>query len=453
MDLKSKPGLIGECSPLIPIGIAKGLLLLVGIAYCLQVVSPLRINTDSYRLLSMAVSAKEGHGYLVEGRPDQFPNGYPFVVKVCLQAGIANSAALIGLNLIFYSIGLFIIWVLACRIQGVDLALIAVIWLATSWLIVKHVTLPLSDAGYFALSTAALFCLWKFYNGTLAAMWLWLVLAVVLIYFALQFRTVGITLLPAAAASVTFHSSLRPFWVGLAKHKPKIGGWLAIITTGGIACLIWVVQTDWFASQFLAKGSYFQSMIGYFERQGIIGFFGSNFGFRLLEMGEIAMNFPENKTPDARPLFYAIGMTGWVCVAIGAVWLLRRGMMPVVAYMIAYFGLMMAWPYYDTRFWIPLLPIFALAVWGLLADLSTNNKAFRLYLTVIFAGYILLGLLALVFSSRISLSGPMVSEYFGEETTRMTYREALQNGLPVEAKLVHPGKVEIIKLFSTYSVK
>jgi hypothetical protein len=128
-------------------------------------------------------------------------------------------------------------------------------------------------------------------------------------------------------------------------------------------------------------------------------------------------------------------------------------MMPVVAYMIAYFCLMMAWPYYDTRFWIPLLPIFALAVWGLLADLSTNNKAFRRYLTVIFAGYILLGLLALVFSSRISLSGPMVSEYFGEETTRMTYREALQNGLPVEAKLVHPGKVEIIKLFSTYSVK
>jgi hypothetical protein len=107
MDIKTKSYLIGDCRPLIPIGIAKVLLLLIGLAYCLQVVSPLRINTDSYRLLSMAVSANEGHGYLVEGRPDQFPNGYPFLVKVCLQAGIANSATLIGMNIIFYSIGLF----------------------------------------------------------------------------------------------------------------------------------------------------------------------------------------------------------------------------------------------------------------------------------------------------------------------------------------------------------
>lgn len=435
---------------LFPVRLATLLLIIVALAYCLQIASPLRINTDAYRLLSMAVSASEGNGYLVDGLPDQFPNGYPFLVKIMLMAGIANSVSIVALNLLFYAVGLCILWAWAASLSGRSSAVLIILWVASSWLLIKHATIPLSDAGYFGISLAALYCLWKFYNGRLAAAWSWLLAALVLIFLALQFRTVGITLLPTAAVTIVLHSGFRPAWVTLAKHKAKIAWSLATVGGVGSICLFWVVQTDWFASQFLAKGSYFQSMIGYFERQGIIGFFVSNFGFRLLEMGEIAMNFPENKIPDASPLFYAIGLAGWVCVAIGAVWLLRRGMMPLVAYMIAYICLMIAWPYYDTRFWIPLLPIFALAVWGGLVDLSTNNKAFRRCLTGIFAGYILLGLLALVFSSRISLSGPMVSEYFGEETTRMTYREALQNGLPVEAKLVHPGKVEIIKIFSTY---
>lgn len=70
---------------------------LIAACYCLQMLSPLRLNTDSTRLLSMAASAHAGEGYLVDGNIDQFPNGYPAVVRVMLRAGIANSSSLVAL--------------------------------------------------------------------------------------------------------------------------------------------------------------------------------------------------------------------------------------------------------------------------------------------------------------------------------------------------------------------
>ena len=423
------------------------LFVVVALAYCLQVASPLRINTDAYRLLSMAVSASEGNGYLVDGQPDQFPNGYPFLVKIMLMAGIADSASLVALNLLFYAVGLCILWAWAASLSGRSLALIVVLWVASSWLLIKHATIPLSDAGYFGISLSALYCLWKFYRSRLAAAWSWLLAALVFIFLALQFRSVGITLLPTAAATIVLHSGFRPVWVSLAKYKAKIAWSLAMVGGIGSICLVWVFQTEWFASQFLAKGSYFQSMLGYFERQGVFGFFGSNLGFRLREMGEIALNFPENKLAFLSPAFYLAGLAAWGLVGWGCISLVKRGFLPLVAYLFFYLGLMMLWPYYDTRFWIPLLPVFSLAVWGWLAGLSLKGKKVWLCVLGVLGCHILLGIVALAFSTRISLAGDRVSEYFGEETTRMTYREALRNGLPVEAGLVHPGKVRILQVF------
>ena len=423
------------------------LFVVVALAYCLQVASPLRINTDAYRLLSMAVSASEGNGYLVDGQPDQFPNGYPFLVKIMLMAGIADSASLVALNLLFYAAGLCVLWVWAASLSGRSLALIVVLWVASSWLLIKHATIPLSDAGYFGISLAALYCLWKFYNGRLADAWSWLLAALVLIFLALQFRTVGITLLPTAAVTIVLHSGFRPVLGSLAKHKAKIAWSLATVGGVGSICLVWVFQTEWFDSQFLAKGSYFQSMLGYFEQQGVFGFFGSNLGFRLREMGEIALNFPENKLAFLSPAFYLAGLAAWGLVGLGCISLVKRGFLPLVAYLFFYLGLMMLWPYYDTRFWIPLLPIFSLAVWGWLAELASDRKLLRLSVLGVLGCHILLGIVAMAFSTRISMAGNRVSEYFGEETTRMTYREALRNGLPVEAGLVHPGKVRILQVF------
>jgi len=431
-----------------PARLATLVLIIVALAYCLQVASPLRINTDAYRLLSMAVSASEGNGYLVDGHPDQFPNGYPFLVRAMLLAGIADSASLVALNLLFFASGLYVLWVWAACLSGRSLALIVVLWAASSWLLIKHATIPLSDAGYFGLSLSALHCLWKFFNAPLPKGWPWFLAALGLIFLSLQFRTVGITLLPTAVVCVVLHSGLQPFWRSCGKHKAKIASGLAMVAVAGSSSLVWIAQTEWFSSQFLANGSYFQSMLGYFERQGVFGFLGSNLGFRLQEMGEIALNFPENKLAFLSPAFYLAGLASWGLVGLGCISLVKRGFLPLVAYLFFYLGLMMLWPYYDTRFWIPLLPVFALAVWGWLAD-SLKEKTVRFCVLVVLGCHIFLGIVALAFSTRISLAGDRVSEFFGEATTKMTYRQALQNGLPVDAELVHAGKVRILQVFES----
>lgn len=395
----------------------------------------------------MSVSASEGKGYLVDGEPDQFPIGYPFLVRIMLSLGVADSGSLVALNLLFYAAGFCVLWIWTESLFGRPLALVVVLWVASSWLLIKHITIPLSESGYFGLSLAALYCLWKFFNAPLRATWPWFLLGIGMSVLSLQFRTVGITLLPTAVACVILHADLQPFWRGCGKHKVKIVWSLAAVACAGSLWLVWIVQTDWFASQFLAKGSYFQSLLGSFKQQGVLGFFSLNLGFRLREMGEIALNFPENKALVIWPAFYLAGVAGWFLVGIGCIWLFKKGFFPLIAYLFFYLSLMMTWPFYDTRFWLPLLPVFALAVWGWLAEEALNRKKLRLGMASVLICHILLGFVALAFSSRISLAGRHVSEFFGEETTRMTYREALRNGLPVDAALVHTGKVRILQVF------
>lgn len=423
------------------------LLILIGIFYCFQLVSPLRINTDAYRLLSMAVSASEDKGYLVDGCTDQFPIGYPFLVRMLLMAGIGDSGSLAALNLLFYAVGLCVLWVWSRSLADRSLSLIVVLWVVSSWVLIKHASIPLTEAGYFGLSLAALYCLKNFLNFPLKNAWKWFIASIFLIYLSLQFRTTGITLLPTAAVTAILHPGFHPFWINFGIYRSKIIATLALVFIVSCAILIFIIQNDWFVSQFLAKGSYFKSMLGYFDRLGALGVFNQNLEFRVREMGEIVLNFPENKALILRPAYYLAGSAGWALIAAGSIWLWRRKFFPIVAYLIFYLVLMMMWPSYDARFWIPLLPIFSLAVWGWLSELTPNRKLIRFGCLAVMGCHILIGLVALSFSTRISFSGKNMSEYFGEKSTQMTYREAFRNGLPVEAELVHPGKVRILQVF------
>ena len=74
-----------------PIGFGYLALFLVLVTYLLQIVSPLRLNTDSLRLLSMASSWVDGGNFLVNGNKDQFPVGYPMFLGLLEKGGVGNS--------------------------------------------------------------------------------------------------------------------------------------------------------------------------------------------------------------------------------------------------------------------------------------------------------------------------------------------------------------------------
>jgi hypothetical protein len=83
-----------------------GSLLGLAVIYGLNVFSQLRLNTDSVALLSMALSAAAGQGYVIDAHSAIFPPGYPWMVSVLYAQGWAYPSSLMLLNLLWLCLGL-----------------------------------------------------------------------------------------------------------------------------------------------------------------------------------------------------------------------------------------------------------------------------------------------------------------------------------------------------------
>jgi hypothetical protein len=433
----------------IPNRAAYALLVFLVVGYLLQLATPLRINTDSYRMLSMAVSRAEGQGFLVDGHPDQFPIGYPSMVLGLIKLGLANSMALVAMNVLSLAAASFLVWHLLARAGLAAGHRIAVV-LATlsSWVIIKHVTLPQSDLPYLGVSLASLACLQMFWTSQECKKRLWFVAGMLLAVAAILIRTVGLALLPAVALSLMLHKDHRPlFRRASGRALPTtvlIFGALLVVV--GIVVFLAVSRADWFQAQFLREGSYFSNLVEVLKQEKMVAFGVQTLSYRLLEFGEVFVNLPGNKAPELSGLLYLSGLVAWLAVLLGCR-LVFKDLVPATLYFISYCVLMLVWPYYDSRFWLPVVPLMAVfAVEA--ADYAYRARprlrwVFGAY-TVLFLG---LGVAALGFSARISLSGREFSEVYGDGHSRMTYRFALDNGKPVDMSEVDVGVVRLLAIF------
>jgi len=425
-------------------------LLLLGLAYLAQLATPLRLNTDAYRLLSLAVSSYEGHGFLVDGKPDQFPLLYPLAVRLLLEAGIANAATLVALNLACLAVGLWLLWGWARRLDDEPVALLCLLAVLLSWVGIKHITLPLSEWLYLAFSLLAVGCGVRYHEVCGVGKWAWLGASLLLAILALQTRTVGLTLLPAWLLMAVFHPECRREVRRLLRHR---GVWLALAAGAAVVVVVVVYvlpATDWYRAQFERKGSYFQNLLLALNKHGPIAFGLRNASFRLEELGSLFVNLPPGLALRVVPGWglMLLGLAGWGVVLRGAWLLVWRGeLLPVVLYFLVYMGLMLIWPYADTRFWIPLLPLVALLSLVALRDAATRWQALPWGLGFYLTAYAGLGLLALGYSTYISYSGPEFSETYGDGSDRMTYRQAHQNGYLVEPQRVDPAKLRLLEIF------
>src|SRR5579862_5389355 len=138
--------------------ISQIVLLLLGIFFVLQVFTPLRLNTDAMVLLSMGESAAHGGGFLDDGQKTVFPPGYPALLAVLMNIGLAHSWAIVGLNVALLSVGLFVTYYLFIQEFFKDKTAVLFIcsFFLLSFVVVKHVTVPLTDIPYFCCSMSSL---------------------------------------------------------------------------------------------------------------------------------------------------------------------------------------------------------------------------------------------------------------------------------------------------------
>jgi hypothetical protein len=313
---------------------------------------------------------------------------------------------------------------------------------------IKHITLPLTEPMYIGASFGSLYLAYHARRIHHRGRWAWFAGAALLAVLAYQTRTIGLMLFPALGLAVFFHPSHASFTARLARNGKKLSGFLVLGLMALTAAGVLLSGTSWFQSQFVSPDSYFQSMLARFQAHSPAGFLRTNLSYRALEAGELSLNAPQNKFPAVTPLYYVAGILTWLAVLIGMVQLMAGKKARILFYyFLPYTGILLIWPYYDARFWLPVMPVMALAVWTFVSRLGKVVMAGRIYLGL----YLAVGLVALGYSTRLTFSGEQFSERFGDGTLKMSYRYAQGSDLPVDTTALDPLAVRLLEAFDPAS--
>ena len=411
---------------------------ILAVVYLLQVASPLRLKTDAIVYLSLAESAASGNGFLYRGEPAAFPLGYPLLLAGLIRAGLGSPWAFVALNLVFLAIGLAAAFWIARRAfrQNACTALLLCEITLLSYLVARAAPLPASDVPYFGLSLACLALLVHVEAGGSAR---WLFPALLLGVGALWTRSVGIALAPAFLWSLRSRVPLRAPGAG---GRPGWRRGTALLAFAGAALLLvggglllvgafyWEAATD----RALSFGSPLEAI----ARIGLE---------RLGEAGQVALNVPLSQTPSVLHAAFAPAGAFAILLLLAGGWARRPRITAADAYLAAYLLILVLFPFGDPRYWFPVLPL--AAVWALEAARSRPSSAAAAWLArAWFAVYLLTGILALGYTTRISLSGDRFPERFGSDgKLRPTYRVAFGQADPSRTPGVDEEALALLRRF------
>jgi hypothetical protein len=408
-------------------------LALLAFAHSVQLVGPLRLNTDAVTTLSMALSNAEGHGFLEDGAPTVISPGYPWLLSILLQLGFVSSAGLVALNFICLIVGLLCVVLVIHPKLGLDRgqSLLLVCLTLCSWVVIKHVPIPLTDIPFFALSLLSVALMEKARNNASdRAAVAWFILSWMAVLAAIATRRIGIALLPALIWAIAGRwKSIAPSW----SWKEWFVSLSSVLCASAIT-LAWTksLVTLGDTPSLGTAGAGIKLLI-------------NNMEFRALEFGEISLNFPATKAPFwLRPLFLVVGTAAFVLMISGL--FVRKSLDPIDVYVAAYVCIMLGWPYPDSRFWIPVLPL-VLTYW--LIWLTHRAETWRHLCALCFVClYVFAGLGALVYSSQISLAGNRFPDRYGDGYLRSTYcvfLKACGENLVIDE---HDKALKLLRVFS-----
>ncbi|ODT99727.1 MAG: hypothetical protein ABS79_04165 [Planctomycetes bacterium SCN 63-9] len=384
------------------------LLGLLAFGYAAQLFSPLRTNTDATCYLEMAASASDGAGFVCCENAKHYPVGYPAILACLDRAGIACSSIIIGLNLIALTVGLIAAAYLLRESFGwtSQAILLAAIATLLNWVVIKHVTLPITDTLFFGLSLACLACLTHASKLEYPEKLTSLMPGLALLLASILVRTVGITLIPAFLFAALNSSTVIQAGRAIGKNRIALIGLAAGICLIGLAGVAVIARTN-----------YFREMLE--NRVDVIALAT----LRLDDWGELILNSSMAKLPRAmRSLSLIAGVLGASLLAFG--FARRRRIQAIDIYLAAYLAILFAWPYRDARFWIPVLPLMLGHVAAGYQRLVSNPLHSRLLLPVYGAVYTLLGLVAIGYSTWLSFSGDRFGDRFAGGVYAGSYREA-----------------------------
>ncbi len=406
-------------------------LLAVCLLYLVQLRTPLRLTGDAIELLSMAASAADGHGFLDHGHKTHYPPGYPAMV-VCLdRVGAARPWSLVGLNFLFLLVGFVSAKYVAryyFQLSG-NWGTATLLLTALSFALIKHFTLTLTDIPFLGLSLIAVALMVKAQNESGTSYYIFWAAAFSVSIVGVLVRPIAIALLPSLVWSLGAHLGFGE----ILRLNRKILIGCATLTVV-VACAVSVL---------LLHTKYVQEALSTLAHQGLGRGFRNILLFRVHEIGELFLNAPASKLGLLAPLVWIFGATGTAALVACA----RRCRIGVVeVYLAAYLFIMLLWPYGDTRFWTPVLPLIFAELFSLAQPWTFTG--WKKYVSVMYAAvYALMGLAALAYSTWITFSGREFPRRFGDDHLRATY-ELFYSDPQADRSRVNQAALELLQRYS-----
>lgn len=353
----------------------------MAIIYIAGAFTPLHIHFDSIRYFNIKDCIQYGCDPNSEVAKDYLPYGYTGLLIGLGSLGILNSFTIVFVNCIYLFASLYFVKKI---FNGLVHPVLFVIITLFNWTVIKFAMHPLSEMQYLFFSCASLYC---FHIYTQKKSYGHLALAFVFAIATVLTRTVGISLIPALVLGV--------MW----QHKAELRRIIQKNKILLIAVALAAVGLVFFAKQ-LKILDYTSLLKGPLEK-GIGNFLGENLKNHFTELAEVFINLPANKVMGYIPgslgqiLFIAIGVVClvWVLIPLFS----SRSGIPfyIRAYMLFYIFIIMNWPYYDPRFWVPVLPLLVVFVLRTPFVLPSFIKGLsKLYLVL----YLLLGFFAAAYA-------------------------------------------------------
>jgi hypothetical protein len=368
--------------------------------------SPLRLAGDSPVYLCDASDLADGRGF----HDNHLPRGYPHALAVLELIGLGTSTGVVALNLASMAAGLICMATVLRREFALSRTEVNTICLlsCSSWIWIQLATFPLSEPLFFALSSMVLAMLSLAKDGTAWRAACYLAVAALLAVAAFLVRTIGAALFLAVGLAVLQTQYMQ-------RHLGRRGA-IALFSIG----LVLAAGLGFAFRQRIASAWYVNAISYLSTPAKTLHVTEDVVWWRIGELGELAQNASstalapttpslpiESISPGVlimlqlRAVRLAVGAAALVLIGAG-LWARRRQFGPLEAYFFGFLGILLIWPFDDTRFLAPVLPLFLAYAWRGLCSWPIKPQNLRRFAVGYSVVVCLFGALALADSLRVT---------------------------------------------------
>ena len=405
---------------------------LMVIVYLVQALGPLRINNDGVSYLGLAISMVDGRDLPLSPIAAQYPPGYPLLLAGLDVVGLGSPAGIVLLNLAFLLLAAYSGRWLIRKEYGLSdtVATVYCVGLMSSWVVVKHALLPLSDVPFLGASSASLALLSGAMKRRGRHSKMLFLGGVAMSGIALSFRLAGVALLPAIlwSARQTFvhpDRSGAPRWAPWKGTATLLG---ALLLLGGIGLAFMRPYLPEFRKGY--DGGVLRILLGSIQS-------------KLRELGELVLNVPASKFPE---LVAILTVVGALAIAVALFGLARRVPASSVGdiFVLSYGLLLVLAPWDDARYVLPLAPVvFALV----LGEVVRVRRPWRtLFEGAVSIPYSLGAAAAVAYATWMSVSCEAFLGRYGDRSYRESYYAAFKNP-PAEGAHGQRLAIEVLTRF------